>query len=115
MSNIQQLENQLKEAKNKEKQERLEKELKDKKDKYEGCWSTHKICRFNYPGKGFNFNLVRYYDFQISGEHIACKNEQISCKISNNNFSFEIRDYSFLDVTGSSLYMYSICNNKISE
>lgn len=115
MNNIQQLENQLKEAKNKEKQERLEKELKDKKDKYEGCWSTHRICRFNYPGKGFDFNLVRYYDFQIKDDKIVCKNEQITCHSSNNNFTFEIRDYSFLNSTDSGMYMYDMCRYKISQ
>jgi len=116
MNKITKLENQLKEEKLKLEKEAIEKELAEYKNRYEGCWSTHKICRFEYPGKGFEFSLIKYFDFRIKDKTIVCKTVSISSRYSNNNYIFEISDSGYdYNIKGSSMYLYTKCQHKVSK
>lgn len=115
MNKIETLKKQLAEAQAELENDAMQKRLDDAKKQFEGCWSTHKICRFKYPGKGFEFSLDKHYDFEISSDKkdINCKTISIRAYTSNNNFSFTISDYGYLNVVGT--YFHDGCKYRISE
>lgn len=112
MSEILELKHKLKEAEEAEKKATIKQNFEREKQQYEGCWGTHKICRFDYPGKGVEISFCRNSNFRINNEKTICTHEFIGINTSKNNFRFQCDRY---DNYGFHTYSFQQFKHKIEE
>jgi hypothetical protein len=112
MEDILELENKLKKAKEAEKQATIQQNFERDKKQYEGCWGTHKICRFDYPGKGVELYFCRNSNFRVHNGNTICTHEIIGINTSKNNFRFQCDTYNNY---GFHTYSFQQFKHKIEE